>query len=44
MYVWNDSWVKDGELWHGFGMEIHWRLVINVGMRFICMASTYWMV
>jgi len=23
MCVWNDSWAKDGELWHGFGMEIY---------------------
>jgi len=21
MYVWYGSWAKDGEFWHGFGME-----------------------
>jgi len=44
MYVWDDSWDKDGQLWHGFGMEIYWTMVIIVGMRFICMDNTYLMV
>jgi len=21
IYVWDDSWAKDDEFWHGFGME-----------------------